>query len=277
MTGCKSKKEEVKLKSKNEIVQYASKEYGKAIYISEESGSDFIRFTLQDNEYKFNYECTSSVTQLCIDGSCAEAYFEVTTCNFDDCYKKYIVDALNLDNIYKDFYQNYPSNSGSKEFILAVNYENEEEAKKNVGVIAEMINEIDTREYLSNYHIAIYDNNNTYLGVYNITTNKYLSRYDAAIDSMTRAFATEVNKNSGNLDGIEYLYYKRIQYKDVEKLQIEWLYNKNVTAEDWTTAYYFEYYDKTYFMLDDKVFITDENIFNRYIADKYYTSYWFTN
>ena len=277
MTGCKSKKEEVKLKSEKEIVQYASKEYGKAKYISKESGTDLIKYTLQDNEYKFNYECTSSITQFCIDGSCAESYFETTTCNFDDSYQNYILDTLNLDNIYKNFYQNYPNNSGSKEFIFAVNYENEEEAKKSVGSIAKRVTDIDTRKYLSNYYIALYDNNNTYFGVYNITTNKYISRYDAAVDSMTHAFATEVNKNSGNLDGIKYLYYERIQYKDVEKLQMEWVYKKNVTSEDWTTAYYFEYYGKTYFMLDDKVFITDENIFDRYIADKYYTSYWFTN
>ena len=277
MAGCKSKKEEVKLKSEKEIVQYASKEYGKAKYISKESGSDLIKFTLQDNEYKFYYECTSSINQFCIDLSCAEAYFETTTCNFDGSYKNYIVDTLNLDNIYKNFHQNYPSNSGEKEFLVALNYENEEEARKNIGSIAKRITDIDTRKYLSNYYIALYDNNNMYFGVYNITTNKYINRYDAAVDSMTRAFASEVNKNSGNLDGIKYLYYKRIQYKDVEKLQMEWVYRKNVTAEDWTTAYYFEYYGKTYFMLDDKVFITDKNIFNRYIADKYYTSYWFIN
>lgn len=277
ITGCKSKKEEVNFKTEKEIVQYASKEYGKAKYISKESGTDLIKYTLQDNEYKFNYECTSGISQVCIDATCAGLYFETTKCDFYYSYKKYILDTLNLDNIYENFHQNYPSNSGLKEFIFAVNYENEEKAKKSVGSIAKRITDIDTRKYLSNYYIALYDNNNTYFGAYNITTNKYINRYDDAVDSMTHAFATEVNKNSGNLDGIKYLYYKRIQYKDVEKLQIEWLNRENVTAEDWTTAYYFEYYGKTYFMLDDEVFITDENIFNRYISDEYYTSYWFTN
>lgn len=277
ITGCKTSIEKVKLKSEKKIVQYASKKYGKANYITKESSSNFIKFTLEDNQYKFKYECTSSINQFCIDASCAELYYETTECNFDEFYEKYIIDTLNLDNIYNNFYQNFPVNTGTKNFIFALKYETEEAAKKNVGYIAKRISKLDTRKYLDKYYIALYDYNDTCFGIYNITTNKYTNIYEVAIDSMTHAFAVEVNKNSGNLDGIKYLYYKRIQYKDVEKLQIEWLHKKNVTPTDWTTAYYFEYYGKVYFMLDDKVFISDNTIFNRHINDDYYTSYWFTN
>lgn len=274
MTGCKTKKEEVKLKSKAEIEQYASKKYGKANCISKNVNTDFIKYTLQDEEYNFKYECSSSITNLCIDSSCSNIFHETTKCDFDNAYKKYIQKTIKLDNIYKGFYKNY---SDGQKIIFALNYESEEIAQNSISTIAKKVIQLDTRKYLSDYYIAIYDNNNTYLGIYNITTNKYINRYDAAVDKMTQAFATEVNHNNNNLNGIKYLYYKRIQYKDVENLQIQWLNKDNVTEEDWTTAYYFEYNNNIYFMLDDKVFIEDKNIFNRYIADKYYTSYWFTN
>lgn len=274
MTGCKTKKEEVKLKSKIEIEQYASKKYGKANCISKNVNTDFIKYTLQDKEYNFKYECSSSITNLCIDSSCSNIFHETTKCNFDNAYKKYIQKTIKPDNIYKDFNKNY---SDGQKIIFALNYESEEIAQNSISTIAKKVIQLDTRKYLSDYYIAIYDNNNTYLGIYNITTNKYINRYDAAVDKMTQAFATEVNHNNNNLNGIKYLYYKRIQYKDVEKLQMQWLNKNNITEEDWTTAYYFEYYGNIYFMLDDKVFIEDKSIFNRYIADKYYTSYWFTN
>lgn len=274
MTGCKTKKEEVKLKSKAEIEQYASKKYGKANCISKNVNTDFIKYTLQDEEYNFKYECSSSITNLCIDSSCSNIFHETTKCDFDNAYKKYIQNTIKPDNIYKDFNKNY---SDGQKIIFALNYENEETAQNSISTIAKKITQLDTRKYLSDYYIAIYDNNNTYLGIYSITNKKYINRYDAAVDKMTQAFATEVNHNNNNLNGIKYLYYKRIQYKDVENLQIQWLNKDNVTEEDWTTAYYFEYNNNIYFMLDDKVFIEDKNIFNRYITDKYYTSYWFTN
>ena len=274
MTGCKTKKEEVKLKSKAEIEQYVSKKYGKANCISKSVNTDSIKYTLQDEEYNFKYECSSSITNLCIDSSCSNIFHETTKCNFDNAYKKYIQKTIKLDNIYKGFYKNY---SDGQKIIFALNYENEETAQNSISTIAKKITQLDTRKYLSDYYIAIYDNNNTYLGIYNITNQKYINRYDAAVSKMTQAFATEVNHSNNNLNGIKYLYYKRIQYKDVEKLQMQWLNKNNITEEDWTTAYYFEYNNNIYFMLDDKVFIEDKNIFNRYITDKYYTSYWFTN
>ena len=113
--GCSAKKENVKLKNQKEIIQYASNKYGEVIYISKETNDDLIKYSLQDKEYKFNYECTSSIEQFCIDGSCAETYFETTTCNFDVNYKKFILDTLNLDNIYEDYITNYPSNSNIQE------------------------------------------------------------------------------------------------------------------------------------------------------------------
>jgi len=96
------------------------------------------------------------------------------------------------------------------------------------------------------------------------------------VDSIIHLFVTEVNKNSGNLDEIKYLYYKRIQYKDVENYKWNGCIKKcNSRRLDYCILFWI--YGKTYFMLDGKVVITNENVFNRYITDKYYINYWFTN
>ena len=264
LCGCSTKKEDVKLKSEKEITQYASDKYGTAIYIGKETNTNLIKYSLQDKEYKFDYECTSYISKFCIDSTCTELYDETTTCNFDTNYEKFIIDTLNLDNIYEDYITNSPSNSERK-FIFAVNYENGGIEKENLQEITKKFKQIDNRKYFDNYHIAVYDNNNIYIGVYDTTTNKYIDRYEEAVNQMTRSFAVEVNNDSSNLNGIKYLYYKRTQYKDVEKLQLEWINKNNITKNDWTTAYYFKYNDNIYFMLDDKVYIEDETIFTVFL------------
>lgn len=267
--SCSSDKEKVKLKSEEGIVKYASNIYGKANYVSKETRENSIKYTLEDKEYKFKYTCTSYKANVCIDATCSNIYYEETDCDFDENYRGYIMDRLNLDNEYSNIYI-----GGSR--IFALSYSSEEEALQNVNKVAKELKKIDGRNYFKDYGISIYDNNGQYLGVYDIKSDKYLNKYEEQVSSMTASFAAEVNRNSSDLTGIKYLYYKRVKYKDVEKLQMEWLYKKDVTEDDYTTAYYFKYNGEEYFMLDDKVFI-DYSVFNRYISDEYYTSYWFEN
>ena len=92
---------------------------------------------------------------------------------------------------------------------------------------------------------------------------------------LTRHFAVEVNRNSGDLSGITYLYYEAVQFKDVDRLQMEWLHDQDASPEDWTYCYYFDYKGNTYFILDDIVFIEDApDIRGNHYSD-YYTSFWF--
>ncbi|MBD5464848.1 MAG: hypothetical protein HDR22_03370 [Lachnospiraceae bacterium] len=272
LCSCSSEKEDVALKSKGEIMQYANEKYGKAVYVSEENGTDKITYTLQDKKYKFNYECTSFLTQFGLDGTYTDLYYETTTSTFDKEYCKFILDTLNLDNLY----QNYPSGGKSKNpFIVAVIFEDDKLARESIPEIAKMCEKIDSRGYFSDYHIAVYDNSKEYLGIYKLSEDKYIDKYEEKAALLIYEFAWEVNGDRENLDGITYLSYKTIQYKDVEGLQLEWLNRDDVLGEDWTTAYYFDYKGKTYFMLDDKVFISDENNLPRNIYDDYYTNFWF--
>lgn len=61
LTGCSSKKELVKLTTKQEMVKKVKKEYGKANYISQENITDSTIYNFSDNEYNFIYKCKSSV------------------------------------------------------------------------------------------------------------------------------------------------------------------------------------------------------------------------
>ena len=82
ITGCASRPEEVELKTSKDIVKYARKNFGKAKYVEQESGKNSVKYTLQDNEYKFNYECVSKVDNF----PCSSLYYETTECNFEEKY-----------------------------------------------------------------------------------------------------------------------------------------------------------------------------------------------
>lgn len=271
MSGCVSSKEKVKLKNETDIVDYATSKYGKAEYVSHNVTDDFIKYTLRDSEYKFDYECISKVKQVCMDATCTDMYTETTSCNFDESYKKYIIDSLKLQNEYPGFTQNY----GCKSLCLfALNYENAEENEKNIEDISIRFKQLDKRNYFANQNIAIYDNDNNYLGIYRMDSNKYINRYEEAINTITSAFAYEVNSDNGDLTGISYVRYERKKYQDIEDFELIWLNDDTISSQDLVTVYYFKYNNEEYFMLDEKVFINDKTVFGRTIADKYYTNYW---
>jgi len=270
-TGCKSKKEDVKLLTKKEMAIYAEENYGKANVINEEQKDSSIIYTLQDEEYKFNYTCTSYVYEAFFDAT-SMGYTRGLTSDFDKQYKDYIVKTINLDNIYDAA---LTINRAGDDVLFSIYYENEKEAKEDIEIITNKIKELDKRDYFKNYYIGVYDNNE-YIGSFNIDSKEYKNKYEEYVGQMTGWFAAEVNNTNVDLEGITYLYYKRVQYKDVERLKMEWLHNKNLTPEDWTTAYYFDYKGETYFMLDDLVFIEEaEGINGKYHYSDYYTSYWF--
>ena len=272
MSGCVSSKEGVALKNETDMVDYATLKYGKAEYVSHDVTDNFIKYTLRDSEYKFNYECISKVEQVCVDGTCTGKYKETTLCNFDEFYKKYIIDSLKLKNQYTDFAQNYGCKTSC---LFALNYENAEENEKNIGDVSAQFKQLDKRNYYADQNIAIYDNDNNYLGIYRIDSNKYINRYDEAINTITSAFAYEVNSNDSDLTGITYVRYERKKYQDIEKFDMIWLNNDMKSSQDLVTVYYFEYNNEEYFMLDEKVFINDKTVFGRVISDKYYTNYWY--
>jgi len=268
-----------KLKTKQEMSDYAKKNFGSAIVVKEESSvsesdsnAKAINYTMQDDEYKFNYTCTTSLSKLCIDNSCTNDYLEGTDCNFKWKYIEYIKNNVDIGNKYDTKDNNSYS---SDDILMYVKYGNEEEAKDEASKISKIIKDIDNRNYFKNYYVGVFDLNNVYIGAIDIDNGIYKNIYEENIKKMTYEFAATVNYNNSKLDGITYLYYKRVQYKDVERLKLEWLDSDKITGDDWTTEYFFDYYGTTYFEIPDYVYIKDAEGINGSHYSEYYTSYWF--
>lgn len=273
MTGCASNKEDVELKSADEISNYATREFGRASVIAvENDGTDSVTYTLQDDELGFHYSITSYAAEIMMDAAHTGFYTELSYNNFEEKYQNYLLSQLDLENISNSAIS---SNRAGKPMLFSISCQTAEAVKPDISAIICKIEEIDTRSYFGEYCIGIYDKDECYLGSFAISSGEFTDCYEEYVEQMTYRFAGETNHNSGDLNGITYLYFERVQYKNIERLKLEWLSRKNVSADDWTTAYYFDYNNETYFMLDDSVFITDEEgiIGNHY--DNNYTSYWF--
>lgn len=264
VTGCFNNKNN--LKTKDEILDYVEKKYGDATYDSDTPKSNSIIYTLKDKENGFKYTCTSSSVKN------NDKNTETTECDFDNKYSEYILNKLNLDNTYERVTS---TNSAGDNTVFGLKYESEDKAIETMPEISKKIKEIDTRRHFRDYYIKIFDNNGTYLGSYSIDKDSYENKYEEKVEQFTNDFSKEVNEKSGDLTGIYYLYYKRVQFKDIDRLKLEWLDDDDIKDTDWTTAYYFSYNDQTYFMLDDRVTIENVNGIKGNHSSKYFTSYWF--
>ena len=273
-TGCTSDKSKIKLLNQKDILKYVKRNYGTAIIEDKNITDDSAKYTLSDKEYNFKYNCTSYKKEICIAASCSGNYERKTSCDFEENYKKYIVDKLNLNNIVEIY-----SNPNLDKILLSLHYASEADAKNDINNVIKKIKSIDKRNYFVDYNIEIYDTNEQEIdkefGVYNIKTGEYTSVYDKNIEQMTYSFAVVVHGTTNDKSGIRYLYYKRVQYKDVEGLKMEWLHDKSIKADDWTVAYYFDYKGTTYFIIPDIVFIENEDGIDRNHYSEQFTNYWF--
>lgn len=270
VTGCESNPEDVKLKSSFDIKLYANMHFGNAKLINKNNEHNSITYTLKDNQYHFTYTCTSYASGIGIDGT-NFGYNENTSCDFDLNYQKYILDKLNLNNIYNTLIIQYTDNY---QILFSVKYNNEEEILKNKDKLIKSIKRIDKRKYFKNYRIEVY-NDKECLGSIGIKDSEFIKNDDQNIKNMTYSFAVAVHNTTNDTSGIKFLYYKREQYKNIEKLNMKWLYDKQISEDDWITVYYFEYEGKTYFIIDKQAHVENEDGFKRNYYDGDYTSYWF--
>lgn len=273
MVGCTSDINNVKLKSEREILSYAAKHFGKAKIVDVEKNDETksVIYELQDRELGFYYTMKSRAIEVEIDATKTGLFMEGSTNNFKENYQNYIMEQLDIENIRCT---NDISRSGQP-MLFSISCETEKAAKLDISPVLDEIKKIDRRGYFDEYCIGVYDEDEYYLGSYAINSGEFTNRYEEYAGQMTILFALETKKNGGNLDDITYLYYEQLQYKDVEGLKLEWITRKNVTSDDWTTVYYFDYNGETYFMLDDRVRIDNELGMVHDYFDENYTNYWF--
>ena len=256
ITGCGCSREAERPKNEKEIVKYAKdQQYGEA-KVSETvtKTDDYAEYILKDVEYGFTYTCKSYVDEFRVDGAGFGLYSDVTNCEFDEPYRKYIYATLGIEDLVSGYYPGH----------FTFYFESEEDAMERLPKIVTQIQQIDkNRQYFvkhsgkygSNDHsqILVYDKEKHYFGSVDIPTGKYQNKYEEQIENRKRDFAIAVygirSGTAASEEGITYLYYKQVQYKDVEGLNLEWLDNSKITGDDWTTAYYFDFDGKTYFII----------------------------
>lgn len=281
LAGCERNPDDVELMTEADVLEFVASSYGDASIVdisqSDETAGDddrYVTYTLQDGEYGFEYTLTSSVRETVIDASRTGYYSEDTDCDFMDRYQEYIVGEL--DDL--DFYSTslYGNITDPGLFGIRVHGEGTSDAVSQGSDAAARVREIDGRGYFAAGHIDLYEGSD-YLGSCAVSDGSFTNRYDEQIEQMTRSFAVEVNMDSSDLTGITYLRWERMQYKDVERLQLEWLMDDDVSGDDWVTAYYFDYEGTEYFMLDARVHIEDgeTDVLATPQFDADYTSYWF--
>ncbi len=254
--GCSMHKEDIKPKSAKQMEEYVKGEYGKAKVSETVTKTDeYAEYILKDSEYGFTYTCKSYVDEASIDTP-LRGYYENTNCDFDEAYRKYIYATLGIEDLVSGYYPGH----------FTFYFESEEAATQRLPELVTQIQQIDKKRYYftkgryDNSQILVYDKEKNYFGVVDIPTGKYLNKYEEQIENRKRDFAKAIY--GGNSDGtavsyegITYLKYEQVQYKDVEGLNLEWIDYDNfrITGDSWTTAYYFDYKGKTYFIIEARV------------------------
>lgn len=272
LAGCKTSPEEFDLMDEKDAARYARRQFGKAEVLESETTEEYTNFTLRDEEYGFTYNLKHYIYRITIDAAVTNFYDDSVTTNFPKEYRAYILGELALDNIARDA-MGY--NRAGKDTIVWLDYESEAQAREMLPQVADRIRQVDSRGYFEDYAIAACAGERN-LGSYYMGTDEFITAADEYAEQMLCRFSVEVNHNSGDQTGITYLYCEEVQFKDVERLRMEWLNDQEATPEDWTVAYYFDYKGKTYFMLDDIVFIRDAEGIEGNHMSAYYTSYWFS-
>lgn len=275
MMGCTDDRQTVKLQSEEEVLRYAASSFGAAKIVGTEKNDEknSVTYTMQDTEYGFQYTITSYASEFSLDGSKTDLYFEESDDNFAKEYHRYIMSQISESDILDD---TMSYNRAGRGTLLTIRSAGEKNPQEDAQKVIDLVKKVDGRKYFKDYCIAICDDNGYYLGSCDIENGTFTNRYEEYAEQMTYRFAVEVHGTTNDLSGIAYLHYEQVQYKDVERLNLEWLDGDGQTPDDWTTAYYFDYNGETYFMLDDLVFIKDaEGIEGNHYSSNY-TSYWFS-
>ncbi len=273
--GCTHNRHTVKLMSEKEALRYAASSFGAANIVATEKGdvNNSVTYTMQDAEYGFHYTITSYACEFSLDGSDSDIYYAETDDTFTKQYQRYIIDQID-GNAIADDTMSY--NRAGRETLFTIRCASEETVQEDAGSLIQDVKKLDRRKFFEDFYLEVCDRNGDYLGSCDIKTGTFTSRYEEYAEQMMYHFAVEVHGSTSDLSGITYLYYERVQYKDVERLNVEWLDGDGQTPDDWTTAYYFDYNGQTYFMLDDIVFIKEaEGIQGSHYSSNY-TSYWFS-
>lgn len=241
LTGCYSNPEDVPLSNPEEILTYAQRVYGKAkisgIEKDETDGKlSSITYHLTDSQYKFDYTIECFIHQVWIDTPLG--YTERKSSNFTENYENYLFNTLKSD--IEQIESNYCLQISNLLEVTSLGYSSESEG---VTLLGKAIEKLDTRKYLNNQQIDVYDTNGEMIGQYvifgeyqtieTINTNKYMQ-------PVVRKYGTKA----------KFLRTEEFYIYDVPGIDINEVYEPDHPDNQTATLYYFELDGKEYFTSD---------------------------
>lgn len=278
LAGCSLNSDNIELKSKDDVIKYVNKHYGKAELTGEEKVSDNNMFYyFKDEQYGFEYYYSTAVSGMePFSGSGALYYEEISHSNFAYQYRDYIINNISINENDVKGYGDFLNVNNM--FITLYCDDDKIDNAKNV---QEQIKKLDSRNFFKDYTVVACNRKNQEIGRYNIGKGNYEDFADYNLEHIKYQINLTVNKNTSNSKGVKVLNHEKVQFKDVENLNMQWVNNRNplLDENDWTTKYYFTFQGEKYFILADEVSIfNSKGEFDKIKEGSFvgnYTSYWF--
>lgn len=250
------------LSTKQDLLEYSEENYGKCKLISSSESEDENTVIVEDDEYEFEYETSSYMDKITVDGSYfgslpstkSTFIYEYLKC-FENKHKN------KLEKI-KDKYEcnieiNKNFNPKIENDVIIYVYSNKNKYNDIIKNISKYIKEFDTREYLADGIIYI-EKDNEFVGQYSLKEQKYQSKSDYeqewALNNAAQIMEYDFNLNITDINELEFLYSETVDVKDIygiEDKELSYRLDKDTDESlKHTKVWHYEYKNDEWIIAD---------------------------
>ncbi len=263
LCGCSTK-----LKTESQAVHYAEMRYGSCTAVSTQKNSDDkVVYKMKDNDYWFEYEVISEISEINIDGSSFGKY-EYTSDTFIECFRDYIFEDAkdqfeSIENQYNAKIETGDILSGSL-VTIRMNNGNVSNAEKASKQAASVFKHYEKKKLFSSLDIYVYSNEDELIGKCRIESGTWMDTTDIKDEQII--MWAKSKKGNANLIRKE---TKTFADTGLSKNQVaKFHYNSDINypqeSDDPVEYYYFEASGKEFFVCN--FYSTD--------TDNWYTNYY---
>lgn len=241
------------LSTKQDLLDYSEENYGKCKLISSSESEEENTVIVEDNEYKFEYETSSYMNKINIDGS----YFgslpstkSTFTAEYLSCFEdKYSDKIEKIENKYEcNIEINKNFNPKIESNIIMYVYNNKDKYDNVIKELCKYIKDFDTRKYIENGVIYI-KKNDKFVGQYLLKDKKYQSKSEYeqewVLNNAAQIMQYDLNLDIKNPSELKFLYSETMDVKDIYGIEDKTLVYRIGTDTDETlkntTVWHYEY------------------------------------
>jgi len=248
--------------TKNQLINYANNNFGKAKLIDYKKEEDLATAIFQDAEYGFTYTVTSYTDSFSIDGSSFGTY-EDKGDTYTESFIAYIKpllenDFLNIEDKYKCTieWNKYYSSKQQDSILIYVYLANETDNEKITRSLGKIIEEIDIRNHF-NKGIIYGKYNDEFVGKYSFSTKTYINSEDSEIKwAMENAYQImKIYKNVSidTPDELTYINSEEMDANNIPGISNETISYRITDTEDslkHTKVYYYKFENEMWLIAD---------------------------